>query len=1140
MKTLYIHLLRHTLILLYVLMLGSNTIAQNGSFDTRFLVKSFDCPNNQIVIQVQVKSPDFDHAFLMGDANFRFDYDPRIINNPQIITQDNFSNQEPALDDNYAAQNLIGSSVNATLGTVSLNIVYSGSQNDAFLVADEWTDVASIGFDIVNTVACMDIVWHDNTLFPVTGMNEVVLKSGGQYDQFPVVANGFFGDLTVCLPQLCNSIVASDDINAALKNTAVLGSLAVNDNTTDGTKIYNLLSATTNGQLSLNANGQYSYTPNNGFIGYDVATYRVCNGVGQCDTARLMVVVTDLPVVGVNHKPIALIDVAVTYKDEPIVGGVLNNDFDPDADLLAVSETLVREPTNGILYLDTDGAFAYIPNLGFMGRDTAIYRVCDSGTPALCQEAMIVIIVGEDKNADAANPPVANDDAYMTFTETAVNGYLTLNDFKDLNNDLIPINRTPVVQPSHGSVVIDEDGNFTYTPSVGYYGTDQFRYSICNDGTPNLCDTATVYLTIYPEPNEKPVVTVIPQTTLQNTALNFCLTITDLNLRDTHVATPCNAQNGIALVSINSSPRQLCVAYTPNTAFVGRDTVCVSVCDNGFPSKCDTARIPIVVTTNNKVPMAMNDINVTLSGTVTTGNVLVNDSDPDNQTLAITATPVTLPAHGNITLNVNGTYIYTPQNDFIGTDAISYRVCDNGSPALCDTAHLLIEVRSVVNNGQQKPVINDDNLTTYSNTPITINVAANDFESSFESLTNATLVGSSVGGVAVVNPNGTITFTPTLGFVGDASFQYKICQSSTPLSIGALWAVCDTARVTIAVLAAPDAGTNKAPIAVEDAFKALKNTVLQGNIASNDIELDNGQALTYSIISPTSIGSFALNNNGTFNFTPANDFIGTTYFTYKVCDNGSSAQCDTAVGHIVVMNPPCVSLDIKVMLEGAYIGSLGTMRTTLNRRGLLPGQTPIGGFAEATPAGQPYKDAPWSYNGTESMTNYPSTVVDWVLVSLRTDAVSASSTIFRTAALLHEDGRVQILASCIPLASNNPLYVVIEHRNHLGIMSPTAINMVGNTISIDFTATNSFTKNDPPTAGQKQIGNKWLMFAGDGSKNTNTTNFDINFSDAQLWKSKSGLFDRYRNSDFNLDADLNFQDQILWKNNNGKYSGVPH
>jgi hypothetical protein len=66
------------------------------------------------------------------------------------------------------------------------------------------------------------------------------------------------------------------------------------------------------------------------------------------------------------------------------------------------------------------------------------------------------------------------------------------------------------------------------------------------------------------------------------------------------------------------------------------------------------------------------------------------------------------------------------------------------------------------------------------------------------------------------------------------------------------------------------------------------------------------------------------------------------------------------------------------------------------------------------------------------------------------------------------------------------------------------------------------------------------MLACDGKKNTYTNNFDINFLDAQYWKAQSGIFDAYRDSDFNLDADVNFFDSLLWKRNNGQYSGVPH
>ena len=100
-------------------------VAQNGQFDVRFTVKNFDCPNNSVIIQVQVKAHDAQHAFLMGDANYRFDYDLSVIANPNLISQDNFSSQIPANDSHYAAQNLNGSTTGFPISTVSLNTNYA-------------------------------------------------------------------------------------------------------------------------------------------------------------------------------------------------------------------------------------------------------------------------------------------------------------------------------------------------------------------------------------------------------------------------------------------------------------------------------------------------------------------------------------------------------------------------------------------------------------------------------------------------------------------------------------------------------------------------------------------------------------------------------------------------------------------------------------------------------------------------------------------------------------------------------------------------------------------------------------------------------------------------------------------------------
>ena len=106
-------------------------------------------------------------------------------------------------------------------------------------------------------------------------------------------------------------------------------------------------------------------------------------------------------------------------------------------------------------------------------------------------------------------------------------------------------------------------------------------------------------------------------------------------------------------------------------------------------------------------------------------------------------------------------------------------------------------------------------------------------------------------------------------------------------------------------------------------------------------------------------------------------------------------------------------------------------------------------------------------------------------------------------------------------------------------MSNTAFTAQGRTV-IDFSTGDGYIRTNPPTTGQKQVGTKWVMLAGDGRKELQVTNFDINFNDSQRWKSESGIFDQYRYPDFNLDADTNFFDSNMWKKNNGRYSGVPH
>ena len=272
-------------------------------------------------------------------------------------------------------------------------------------------------------------------------------------------------------------------------------------------------------------------------------------------------------------------------------------------------------------------------------------------------------------------------------------------------------------------------------------------------------------------------------------------------------------------------------------------------------------------------------------------------------------------------------------------------------------------------------------------------------------------------------------------------------------------------------------------------------------------------------------------------YTPSAGFFGLDSVCLITCD--ATGACDTTSVMIQVAKT-CLTFNLKVLLEGPYQTSTGKMTTILNQRGLLPGQTPIGQFASVTPIGQPYKGAPWNYAGTEgdTISTYPTTVTDWVLVSFRTDTTTTTAP-YRMAGWLHEDGTITFPQGCINIP-NGSYFILIEHRNHLGALSYRKADVIGNVVNFDFTIADSYVQINPPSFGQKLKGTTWVMYAADGKKDTPITNFDINFNDSQLWKVQSGIFDQYKFGDFNLDADVNFLDNQLWKINNGKYSGVPH
>ncbi|NJN77890.1 MAG: cadherin-like domain-containing protein, partial [Saprospiraceae bacterium] len=202
-----------------------------------------------------------------------------------------------------------------------------------------------------------------------------------------------------------------------------------------------------------------------------------------------------------NDTPIAINDFNNTLINTAVNGQVLTNDFDPNAgDNLTVNTTPITTPSNGNVVLNANGTYTYTPNTGFTGTDTFSYAVCDDGIPGpLCDTAIVVINVFENTPV-LNNPPVANIDAYVTNVNVGVNGNLIINDF-DPDGDNISVNTTIISGPLNGLALIFNNGTFAYNPNSGFVGQDEFSYVICDDGTPSLCDTATVYITVLPNTN---------------------------------------------------------------------------------------------------------------------------------------------------------------------------------------------------------------------------------------------------------------------------------------------------------------------------------------------------------------------------------------------------------------------------------------------------------------------------------------------------------------------------------------------------------------------------------------------------------------------------------------------------------------
>ncbi len=334
------------------------------------------------------------------------------------------------------------------------------------------------------------------------------------------------------------------------------------------------------------------------------------------------------------------------------------------------------------------------------------------------------------------------------------------------------------------------------------------------------------------------------------------------------------------------------VTYTPNTSGTVPRTDLVSfiISDNaGSPLK-DTAYFYITV--NNAAPLAVKDISTINAGATATISVLNNDTDPEGTALG---NPVISMQPMNGSASVSGSdIVYIPGTGFTGMDTLVYTITEN-TAASCSSSPLSDTALVVITVSNQSPAAADDNGTGLPCQDLRINLLSNDTDPEAGILTVGSIsaLSNPAAGTLTNNFDGTITFTPAMGFTGSFSFTYRVTDNgNSPIS-------SSPATVTITIANA----SNTAPLAADDQAEASpQDAVVYYSVLDNDSDPENNSLMNPTITIQPLHGTATVLGNGLIAYTPNAGYYGKDTLTYEVCDyvlnpatcSGAAGLCSTA------------------------------------------------------------------------------------------------------------------------------------------------------------------------------------------------------------------------------------------------------
>ncbi|MEH7071026.1 tandem-95 repeat protein, partial [Priestia megaterium] len=391
--------------------------------------------------------------------------------------------------------------------------------------------------------------------------------------------------------------------------------------------------------------------------------------------------------------------------------------------------------------------------------------------------------------------------------------------------------------------------------------------------------------------------------------------------------------NGIVTVNPNGQ-----FVYTPNLNFNGTDQFTVIV-DDGQGGTA-TSIVTIINTPVNDNPVTQNYAVITNEDTPLVGQIQATDVDGNSLTFQLQSPPT----NGTVTVTNSGSYIYTPNLNFNGTDQFTVLVSDGQGGTAVSTVTVTV---TPVNDA---PTVPNYTFSTQEDSPVVGAIVGTDVDGNPLSYQ---LQNRPTNGITVVNTNGTFSYQPNLNFNGTDQFTVLVSDGQGGTAVS---------TVTINVIP-----VNDPPITSNVSFTIAEDSTLINRVVAVD---PDGDPLTFSQQTAPGNGVAVVNANGTFSYQPNLNFNGTDQFTVLVSDGQGGTAVSTVTVTVTPVNdaPTVPNYTFSTQEDSPVIGAIVGTDVDGNPLSYQLQVAPTNGVAAVNANGTfSYQPNP-NFNGTDQFT----------------------------------------------------------------------------------------------------------------------------------------------------------------------------